>query len=82
MIKITLGRKNINDNCGNIEKGSWQFIARTTTKEVKSAKFERQSHEDCFWKREGNKEQRNTLQNLSGKKKKEKFKIMPEKLDS
>ena len=69
MIKITLGRKNINDNCGNTEKGSWQFTARTTTKEVKSAKFERQSHKDCFWKGEGNKEQRNTLQNLSGEKK-------------
>lgn len=36
MIKITLGRKNINDNCGNTEKGSWQFTARTTSKEVKS----------------------------------------------
>ena len=79
MIKITLGKKNINDNCENTEKGSWQITARTTIKinkfifKKKCAKFERQSHEDCFWKGEGNKEQRNTLQKLSGKKKERKL---------
>lgn len=73
MIKITLGRKNINDNCENTEKRILQFTARTTSKEVKRCK--RQPHEDCFWKGKETKSKEIPLQKLSGKKKRKNLRL-------